>query len=395
MNDSFIYLDHAATTPLDPRVLEAMTPYLTSNFGNAASRQHPLGQEAAAAVERARGQVAQLIGADPREIVFTSGATEANNLALKGVAEARAYERSPKHFVTARTEHHAVLDPLSSLEEHHGHAVTVLPVDERGVVDLELVDRALGQGPRLLSLMHANNEIGTLHPVAELGRLSREHGVLFHTDASQSVGKLPVDVDAMKIDLLSLSAHKFNGPKGVGALFLRRSSPRVRCAPLIDGGGHERGRRSGTLNVPGIVGLGAAAELAASEMMEESGRVAGLRRRLEDALLNRLEGVHRNGPAEERLPGIANLSFEGADAESLLKRLQGVCASSSSACTSAQLQESHVLRAIGATESTISSSIRFSLGRSTTESEIDLALDSIVASVEAERAQGPLDSCQL
>jgi len=391
---SAIYLDHAATTPLDPRVLEAMTPYLTTAFGNAASRQHSLGREARDAVERAREQVAQLIGADAREIVFTSGATESNNLALKGVAGARAYEHDGKHFVSARTEHLAVLDPLHSLEEEDGFEVTLLGVDCEGAIDLEELALALKRGPRLVSLMHANNEVGTLHPIGEIGALCRAHGALFHTDASQSVGKVAIDVDALQVDLLSLSAHKFSGPKGAGALFLRRRAPRVRCAALLDGGGHEGGRRSGTLNVPGIVGLGAAAELCAREMEAEAERVRALRDELEQGLFERLPGVTRNGGRAGRLPGIASVSFEGVDSESLLSRFQEVCASSSSACTSARLQESHVLRALGVSAATISSSLRFSLGRSTSPNQIQDALKDIARSVQLERAEGPLDLCQ-
>lgn len=394
MSEQAIYLDHAATTPLDPRVLEAMTPYLTDEFGNASSRQHPMGRAAAEAVERAREQVADLIGADPREIVFTSGATEANNLALKGVASARAYERDSKHYVTARSEHRAVLDPLRVLEEDHGFEVTRLGVDRQGAIDPAELERALTRRPRLVSLMHANNEIGTIHPLEQIGAACREYGALFHTDATQSVGKLKVDVEAMHIDLLSLSAHKFYGPKGVGALYLRRRGPRVRCTPIFDGGGHEAGHRSGTLNVPGIVGLGAAAEICDRELEREALRVAGLREQLENGLRERLEGVTRNGPEAPRLPGISNLAFAGIDAESLLGRLERVCASSSSACTSAQLQESHVLRALGADEGTISGSIRFSLGRSTTKSQIQRALEDIVASITVERFEGPRDLCQ-
>lgn len=388
-----IYLDHAATTPLDPRVLEAMMPYLTQEFGNAASRQHDLGRAAAQAVERAREQVASLIGADPREVVFTSGATESNNLALKGVAAARAYERENKHFVTARTEHHALLDPLQQLEEHQGFEATRLAVDHEGRVDLAQFDSALERSPRLVSLMHVNNELGTIHPLQELGSRCRERGVLFHTDASQSVGKLDLDVNSMNIDLLSLSAHKLYGPKGVGALYLRRRAPRVRCAPLFDGGGHEGGRRSGTLNVAGIVGLGAAAELCAQEMSREGERITALSAAFESGLRERLGGVERNSPVTEQLPSILNLSFEGVEAESLLARFEQVCASSSAACTSSRLQESHVLRAIGVPESRISSSLRFSFGRSTKADQLRRAIDEVVTKVTIEREDGPLDLC--
>lgn len=393
MSDAPIYLDHAASTPLDPRVLEAMLPYFVERHGNASSRQHAAGRAAAAAVERAREQVALLIGAEPREIVFTSGATESNNLVLKGVARAEAYAKRARHVVTARTEHHAVLDPLARLEEESGFEVTRLAVDGLGHVDLGELREALARGPRLATLMHANNEIGTLHPLAEIGALCREHEVLFHTDASQSCGKESLDVDALSIDALSLSGHKLYGPQGVGALYLRRRRPRVRCHPLLDGGGHERGVRSGTLNVPGIVGLGAAAELCRQERDEEQRRVGALRDRLESGLVERLGGVRVNGDRSQRLAGLTNLSFEGVQAESLLARLARVQASSSAACTSAALQPSHVLRAIGGDETRVGGSLRFSPGRGTTTEAVDAALDELIAAVELERREGPLDLC--
>ena len=375
-----VYLDHAATTPLDPRVFEAMKPYFLEHFGNAASRQHAPGREAARAVEHAREQVAELIGADPREIVFTSGATEANNLALKGVAQARAYERAPRRFVTAATEHPAVLDPLSTLAEQ-GFEVTTLAVDALGHIDLEALEEHLERGVRLVSLMHANNETGGLHPLEAVGALCRAHGALLHTDATQSVGKEPIDVDALQVDLLSLSAHKFYGPKGVGALYLRRRRPRVRVAALFDGGGHERGARSGTSNVPGIVGLGAAAELRLAEMEAEASRLAALRDGFEESLASRLPGVVRNGDPEQRLAGITNLSIEGVQAEDLLARLDEVCASSASACASAAQRPSHVLRALGLGQERVASSVRFSLGRSTTQAELERACGAIVAAL--------------
>jgi len=389
---SLVYLDHAATTPLDARVLAAMTPYFLECFGNASSRQHRLGREAAEAVEGAREQVAALLGADPREIVFTSGATEANNLALKGVAAAEAYADAPRHVVSCVTEHTAVLDPLRTLE-CQGFRVTRLGVDGAGRVDLERLRSVLAEGVRLVSLMFANNETGLLHPVGEIGALCREHGALFHTDATQAVGKEAIDVDALCVDLLSLSAHKLHGPKGVGALYLRRKRPRVRCRALLDGGGHERGARSGTLNVPGIVGLGGAAGLARDEGGTDTQRVRALRDRLEAGLLA-LGDVVLNGDAQHRLASITNLSFAGTDAESLLARLEDVCASSSAACTSATLQPSHVLRSLGLSEERIAGSVRFSLGRTTTAEEIERALLEIAAAVRVERSEGPRNLCE-
>ncbi len=391
-----VYLDHAATTPLDPRVFEAMTPYFLERYGNAASRQHALGREAARAVEEARAQVAALLGGDPREIVFTSGATESNNLALKGAVDTAALAKLPRHVITARTEHHAVLDPLQALEDQ-GTEVTRLDVDPMGHVDLDELATALARGARLVSLMHANNEIGVLHPLAAIGALCREHGALFHTDATQSVGKLPLDVSTLAVDLISLSAHKLYGPKGVGALWLRRKGPRVRCKPLIDGGGHERGLRSGTLNVPGIVGLGAACALRAREMADEAARLATLRDDFESKLFAALHtpnaAVLRNGDPDARLPGLTNLSFAGVDAESLFTRLPEVCASSSSACTSAKSGKSHVLRALGADPARVAGSVRFSLGRTTSAEELTRALDAVLRAVREERGEGPREVC--
>jgi cysteine desulfurase len=388
-----IYLDHAATTPLDPRVFQAMQPYFLGEFGNAASRQHALGQRAAAAVEKAREQLAALLGADPREIVFTSGATEANNLALKGILLSDAYAKAPAHAISGQSEHHAVLDPLASLEAEQGFKVTRLAVDAAGQIDLAHLREALESGARLVSLMLANNEVGSLHPIAEIGALCAQFGVLLHSDATQAVGKLAIDVKQAGMDCLSLSAHKFGGPKGVGALYLSRKRPRVRCRALLDGGGHERGMRSGTLNVPGIVGLGAAAEIAAKELEGEGLRVGQLRDFLERELSASLPGVQRNSFGEQRLPNIANLSFEGIDAESFLTRLTRVAASSSSACTSASLQPSHVLRALGLDEARIASSVRFSLGRSTTEQQIQAAIGDIQEAVQAEHREGARDLC--
>ena len=386
-----IYLDYNATTPVDPRVLEAMRPVFLEHFGNAASRQHRAGQEASRRVEAAREQVAAAIGADPREIVWTSGATEANNLALKGLARAAAY-RGRRRIVTVVTEHKAVLDPCATLEEE-GYAVARLPVDGRGALDLERLERAITDDTLVVSVMHANNEIGTLHPIAEIARLCRQRGVLFHTDATQSFGKEPIDVEASGIDLLSCSAHKLCGPKGVGALYVRRRRPRVRCEPQLDGGGHERGMRSGTLNVPGIVGFGAAAEIAVREREQERVRVSGLRDRLEGALLAQLDHVRVNGDLERRLSGTTNLAFGGVDAESLLRRMPRIAASSSAACTSAQLQPSYVLAALGLARERIDGSLRFSAGRFTTGAEIDAAVSILVEQVAVERAEGPTSAC--
>lgn len=363
-----IYLDHNATTPLDPRVLDAMLPYFKESFGNASSRHHALGCDAAKAVETAREQVARLIGADTREIVFTSGATEADNLAIKGVPE------KGRHLVTCVTEHRAVLDAAEHLESK-GWKVTWLKVSTSGTLDLEKLAAALSEKTALVSLMHANNETGTLHPLREIGALCRAKGVLFHTDATQSFGKEPIDVNADRVDLLSLSAHKVHGPKGVGALYVRRKEPRVRLEALLHGGGHEKGLRSGTLNVPAIVGLGRAAELCRGESWE---RVRALRDRLQEALPGTL-----NGHPEKRLANTLNMSFPGVDGEKLMKALPDVAVSSSSACTSAQMQPSYVLGAMGADDAKIRGSIRFSLGRFTTEAEIDAAAAMIRANVPA------------
>lgn len=388
-----IYLDHAATTPLDARVLEAMQPYFLGEFGNAASRQHALGRRAARAVESAREALATLLGADPREIVFTSGATESNNLALRGIPASEAYAKQPAHCITGQNEHHAVLDPLLDLEAQAGYTITRLGVDAAGQLDLGELGSALQAGARLVSLMLANNEVGFLHPMARIAELCAQHGVLLHSDATQAVGKLPIDVRKLGIDSMSLSAHKFGGPKGVGALYLSRRRPRVRCRPLLAGGGHERGLRSGTLNVPGIVGLGAAAALATREQAEDAARMQALRDHLERELESRIGGVLFNSHGAQRLPNIANLSFEGIDAESFLTRLERVAASSSSACTSAAQQPSHVLRSLGLSEARIASSVRFSLGRSSSLAEIEAAVPDIAQAVAAERREGSRDLC--
>ena len=381
-----IYLDNQATTPMDPRVRAAMAPYEDERYGNAASRQHSFGWEAAAAVKLARAAVAALIGAAPGEIVFTSGATESNNLALKGAAE--AYAERGRHLVSCATEHPSVLDPLQALARR-GWEVTVLGVDGEGRLDLAALRAALRPDTVLVSLMAANNEIGLLHPIAEIGALTRERGILFHVDAAQAAGKIPLDVEAMKIDLLSLSAHKLYGPKGVGALYLRRREPRVRLDPQLHGGGHEKGLRSGTLNVPGIVGLGAAARLAAAEMAEEAARLAELRDALFAGLTEGLEGVQLNGARVPRLPGNLNLSFAGVDADGLLMRLRGIALSSASACSTASEAPSHVLAAMGLDPARAAGALRFSLGRFTTGEEIASTVAAVAAAVRDLRAADP------
>ena len=372
-----IYLDHNATTPLDPRVLDAMMPFLTDRFGNAASRHHPLGCDAATAVETARDQVASTIGADPREIIWTSGATESNNLALQGVLGSPVYKK--RHVVTVATEHRAVLDTCEVLALRDVD-VTYLSVDAAGRIDLDRLAAAITRETLLVSVMHGNNETGVVHPIAQIGALCRERGVLFHTDATQSFAKTPIDVNAMRIDLLSASAHKIHGPKGVGVLYVRRRDPRVRCQPLLHGGGHERGLRSGTLNVPAIVGMGVAATLPF-----DAG-IGTLRDRLEQALVSRLDDVKVNGHgAAARLGTTTNLSFAGVDGARLMKRMPDLAVSSSSACTSALLQPSYVLGAMGCDEARARGSVRFSLGRFTTEEEVDIAVDTVVEAVTALR----------
>ncbi len=381
-----IYLDSNATTPVDPRVFEAMRPYFTEKFGNAASRHHALGGDAARAVEAARGEVASLIGADPREIVWTSGATESDNLAIKGVALAPAYAARTGPIVTVATEHRAVLDPCGHLESR-GRPVTVLGVDRDGSLDLDRLAAAITERTVLVSVMHANNETGVLHPIREIGALCRKRGVLFHTDATQSFGKEPIDVNAFGIDLLSASAHKLCGPKGAGILYVRRRDPRVRCEALLHGGGHERGLRSGTLNVPAIAGMGAAAAIALRERTAEQERIRGLRDRLEGAILSGLDGMEVNGHRERRLANTTNLSFAAVDGEALMKAMPEVAVSSSSACTSALLQPSHVLGAMGCDDARLRGSVRFSLGRFTTAAEIDAASAQVIAAVTALRSE--------
>ena len=376
-----LYLDYHATTPVDPRVLEAMLPYFTECFGNPASKQHAWGWEARDAVEAARAQVAALINASPAEIVFTSGATESNNLALRGVMSAAA-RAGAGHVITSPIEHKSVLDVCRAFEAD-GCAVSVLGVDRGGLVDPADLKRTLRPGTVLVSVMAANNEIGTVQPMAALGAIVREHGALFHTDAAQAAGKVPIDVRAMNIDLLSLTGHKFYGPKGCGALFIRKARPRIAIAPQVIGGGQENGLRSGTLNVPSIVGLGKAAEICRLEMAEEAARLGALRNRLLDGLRSRVPGLTVNGTLEHRLPQNLHLSFDGIEGERLLMALGDVAVSTGSACASGSQALSHVLQAIGATSERSGASIRFGLGRSTTEADVDFAIERVSSVVTA------------
>jgi len=383
-----LYLDNHATTPMDPRVLEAMLPYFVEKFGNAASRNHAFGWEAEEAVENARKQLARLIHADPKEIVFTSGATESDNLALKGVVE--MYHEKGDHIITGLTEHRAVLDTAKALETKRGIKVTYLPVDKTGLVNPDDVRRAITDKTILISIMLANNEIGTINPVKEIGKIAKEKGILFHSDATQGVGKIPVDVQEMGIDLMSFTAHKMYGPKGVGALYVRKKAPRVRIAPIIDGGGHERGMRSGTLPVPLIVGFGKACELCEQEMPTESVRLAKMRDRLQAGILGALEEVYLNGHPTLRLPHNLNLSFAYVEGESLLMGVKEIALSSGSACTSATLEPSYVLRALGVGSDLAHSSIRFGLGRFNTDEEIEYTIKRIIEIVTKLREMSPL-----
>ncbi|HEV2021168.1 MAG TPA: IscS subfamily cysteine desulfurase [Terriglobales bacterium] len=382
-----IYMDNHATTPMDPRVLEEMLPYFTEKFGNSASRNHSFGWEAEQGVEQARERIAKLVGATAKEIIFTSGATESDNLALKGVAE--MYKEKGNHIITAVTEHKAILDTCKRLEKY-GYRVTYLPVKGDGLVDLEDLKRAIDDKTILVSIMFANNEIGVIQPVEQIGAICRERGVLFHTDATQAVGKVPVDVNKQKIDLMSISAHKMYGPKGVGALYVRRKNPRVQISAMIDGGGHERGMRSGTLAVPNIVGLGKACELCMQEMPEESKRLAALRDRLRSRIEKDLDEVYVNGTMEHRLPGNLNMSFAYVEGESLLMGISDIAVSSGSACTSATLEPSYVLKALGTGDDLAHSSIRFGLGRFNTEAEVDYVSDKMTEVVKRLRELSPL-----
>ncbi|HKQ85333.1 MAG TPA: IscS subfamily cysteine desulfurase [Candidatus Acidoferrales bacterium] len=381
-----IYMDNHATTPVDPRVLEAMLPYFTEKFGNAASRNHEFGWKAEEAVENARGQIARLIGASPKEIVFTSGATESINLALKGAAE--FYRDKGNHIITLETEHKAVLDTCKRLEKD-GCEIAFLPVASDGLVDVDNIRRAITPKTILISVLHGNNEIGVVQPIGDIGKIAKQAGVLFHVDAAQSVGKIPIDVENDGIDLMSVSGHKIYAPKGVGALYVRRKNPRVQLGAQIDGGGHERGLRSGTLNVPGIVGLGKACEICQKEMATEGERLMRLRERLRSSIMERLDGVSINGSLEHRLPNNLNLSFAGVEGEALLMGIHDVAISSGSACTSAQLAASHVLRAIGVNDDLAHSSIRFGLGRFNTEEEVDYAAGRVVETVRKLRELSP------
>jgi cysteine desulfurase len=382
-----IYLDNNSTTRCDPRVVEAMLPYFTNEYGNAASRSHPFGWHAEAAVEDARAQIASLIGATPKEIIFTSGATESNNLALKGVAA--MYKKKGNHIITQATEHKCVLDACKRLERD-GIQVTYLPVDKYGRVSADQVREAITDKTILVSIMAANNEIGTIQPIKDIGKVCKENGVLFHTDAVQAVGKIPVNVEEMGIDLLSLTAHKIYGPKGIGALYVRKKDPRVRLEAQIDGGGHERGMRSGTLPVPMIVGLGKACELCKNEMAEESKRTFALRERLRKGIMDKLPESYLNGHPEARLPGNANISFAYVEGEGLMMGMKDVAVSSGSACTSASLEPSYVLRALGVGDELAHSSIRFGVGRFTTQEEIDFTVDLVVREVSRLREMSPL-----
>ena len=386
MNRS-LYFDYQATTPVDPRVLEAMLPYFTQQFGNAASRNHAFGWDAEEAVENARKQVAELIGANPKEVIFTSGATESNNLAIKGIAE--MYREKGNHVITCVTEHKAVIDTCKKLEKQ-GYRVTYLPVQKDGRISLDELKDAITDKTILITIMTANNEIGVLQPVAEIGAIAKEKGVLFHTDAVQAAGKVPFNVTQVKADLVSISAHKMYGPKGVGALYVRRRNPRVLLAEQINGGGHERGMRSGTLNVPGIVGLGKAASICGAEMSTEAGRLRKLRDSLNEKFHKNLDEIYINGSMEHRLPHNLNISFAYVEGESLLMGINDVAVSSGSACTSASLEPSYVLKALGAGDDLAHSSIRFGLGRWTTEEEVEYVVDKLTNVVRRLREMSPL-----
>jgi cysteine desulfurase len=381
-----IYLDNHATTPIDPRVLDAMLPYFTEKFGNSASRQHQFGWEAEAGVELARKQIAELINANPKEIIFTSGATESINLALKGIA--LAYSEKGKHIITTQIEHKAVLDTCKRLEKW-GFKVDYVQVDKYGLVDPDEIKKIITKETILVSVMFANNEIGTVEPIEEIGKICAEMNVLFHTDAAQALGKIPIDVQKMNIDLMSMSAHKLYGPKGVGALLIKKKMPKIKIVPIIDGGGHENGLRSGTLNVPGIVGFGKACEIAKNEMKEESERLRKLRDKLQNEIMSKLNDVYLNGHPEKRLPNNLNLSFDGVESEAIMMGMKEIAVSSGSACSSTSIEKSHVLKAIGLNDDLIAGAIRFGLGRFNTEEEIDYAINRVVEVVNNLRNISP------
>jgi len=382
-----IYLDHNATTPMDPRVLEAMTPYFTQHFGNASSRNHAFGWAAEDGVDKARHQVASLIGATAKEIIWTSGSTESNNLAIKGVAE--MYESKGKHIISAIHEHKAVLDPIKRLQRQ-GYEVTWLEPAADGIITAEQVKQAIRDDTVLVTIMWANNELGTINEVPEIGKVCKDKGVIFHTDATQWVGKMPTDVEAAGIDLLSATGHKMYGPKGCGFLYVRRRRPRVRVSPLIDGGGHERGMRSGTLNVTGIVGVGAAAELCEKEMSNDAIRLGKLKQKLEEGIMSQLDMAVINGHPDKRLPHMTNISFPYVEGESLMMAIKEIAVSSGSACTSASLEPSYVLKALGLGDELAHSSIRFGLGRITTEEEIEYVIEKVVSNVKKLLDMSPL-----
>ena len=382
-----IYLDYNATTPTDPRVVEAMLPFFTEIYGNAASRNHSFGWTAEEGVSKARNIIGEAIGATGKEIVFTSGATESDNMAILGVAE--FYHDKGKHIISSPIEHKAVVDPCQALEQK-GYEITFLDVDEHGRIDLKQLEASIREDTVLVSLMAGNNEIGTLNPLTEIGQTTRERGVLFHCDATQGVGKIPIDVEAMNIDLLSMTAHKIYGPKGIGALYVRRKKPRVRITPIMFGGGHERGFRSGTLNVPGIVGFGKAIELAMEEISSEAERQIGLRQHLYKRLTDELDYVFLNGHPTERLPNNLNLSFGYVEGESLMMGISEIAVSSGSACTSASLEPSYVLRSMGVGDDLAHSSVRFGFGRYTTMEEVNYAADKVIGAVKRLREMSPL-----
>jgi len=382
-----IYLDYNATTPTDPRVVEAMLPYFTEIYGNAASRNHSFGWTAEKAVASARDMLGSLIGTSSKEIVFTSGATESNNIAILGAAD--FHKDKGRHIISSPIEHKAVIDPYHYLEQQ-GYEVTFLDVDQHGCISLEQLEQTIRPDTILVSLMGGNNEIGTVNPLEEIGRITRKHGVLFHTDATQAYGKIPLEVERMNIDLLSMSAHKMYGPKGIGALYVRRKKPRVRLSPIVFGGGHERGMRSGTLNVTGIVGFGKAAELCAEEMASEAERLIGLRQRLYEKLTTELDYVFLNGHPTERLPNNLNLSFGYVEGESLMMGISDIAVSSGSACTSSSLEPSYVLRSLGVGDDLAHSSIRFGIGRFSTVEEIDYTAEQVISAVQRLREMSPL-----